>query len=227
MLFGIFAHPDDEAFGPAATLCKLASQDIEVHLICATEGQAGMNPDHVPDLGETRCAEWRKAGKVIGATTMHNLHYEDGKLCNDLYHEIAHKITAIITKEAAKHRAVEISLMTFDPNGLTGHLDHIAMSNITSYVFYTLKSTPPAHVRMGKLLYYCFSETQCPRLSTSYVFMDKGRPKSYLTHTENVRDFVQQKFEAAFCHKSQRHDAAALMSREPELQEHDYFHVRE
>ena len=41
-LVAIFAHPDDEAFGPAGTL-KIYSKTHDIHLICATRGEAGEN----------------------------------------------------------------------------------------------------------------------------------------------------------------------------------------
>jgi len=36
----IFAHPDDEAFGPGGTIAKFAKQR-PVYLICATKGESG------------------------------------------------------------------------------------------------------------------------------------------------------------------------------------------
>ena len=38
----IFAHPDDEAFGPAGTLKKL-SETNDVYILCATKGHEGNN----------------------------------------------------------------------------------------------------------------------------------------------------------------------------------------
>jgi len=41
-IVAIFAHPDDEAFGPAGTLAKFAETNT-VYLLCATKGHAGTN----------------------------------------------------------------------------------------------------------------------------------------------------------------------------------------
>ncbi|MBI2637373.1 MAG: PIG-L family deacetylase, partial [Candidatus Sungbacteria bacterium] len=52
-IVAIFAHPDDEAFGPAGTLAKLALAH-DVYVICATKGEAG----------DKTYAEGRKLGAV-------------------------------------------------------------------------------------------------------------------------------------------------------------------
>ena len=40
-LLGIFAHPDDETFGPGGTLAKYAREGVDVHVAIATDGAAG------------------------------------------------------------------------------------------------------------------------------------------------------------------------------------------
>ena len=40
-LLAVFAHPDDEAFGPGGTLAKYAKEGVEIHLLCATRGERG------------------------------------------------------------------------------------------------------------------------------------------------------------------------------------------
>ncbi|MFZ2494806.1 MAG: PIG-L family deacetylase [Candidatus Saccharimonadales bacterium] len=59
VIFGIFAHPDDEAFGPAGTLIQEVQNGSEVHLITLTAGQAGSNPDNHEDPGAIRLKEWK------------------------------------------------------------------------------------------------------------------------------------------------------------------------
>ncbi len=38
----ILAHPDDESFAAGGTLAKYAHQDVQVILLCATRGEAGI-----------------------------------------------------------------------------------------------------------------------------------------------------------------------------------------
>ncbi|MCB0024964.1 MAG: PIG-L family deacetylase, partial [Caldilinea sp.] len=40
-LLGVFAHPDDESFGPGGTLARYAREGVDVHVIIATDGIAG------------------------------------------------------------------------------------------------------------------------------------------------------------------------------------------
>ena len=58
-LLGIFAHPDDESFGPGGTLARYAAQGANVHVIIATDGIAGSVEDesyreHHQNLAQVR-----------------------------------------------------------------------------------------------------------------------------------------------------------------------------
>ncbi len=57
IIVGIFAHPDDEAFGCSPTLIKEASEGSEIHLITLTAGENGCNPDGHNSLGDIRLEE--------------------------------------------------------------------------------------------------------------------------------------------------------------------------
>ena len=53
-LLAVFAHPDDESFGPGGTLAKYAAEGVEVWLVCGTDGDAGTVDgliERVQDLG--------------------------------------------------------------------------------------------------------------------------------------------------------------------------------
>ena len=88
IIFAIFAHPDDEAFGPSGALLKEVKDGNDLHLITFTNGDAGMNPDNARDLGAVRTQEWDKAGQLFGAKTMHLLGYEDGRLSETPLNEL-------------------------------------------------------------------------------------------------------------------------------------------
>ena len=47
-LLGVFAHPDDESFGPGGTLAKYAREGVEVHVCTVTDGNAGSRDADVP-----------------------------------------------------------------------------------------------------------------------------------------------------------------------------------
>ncbi|HEU4830759.1 MAG TPA: PIG-L family deacetylase, partial [Candidatus Saccharimonadales bacterium] len=108
IIFGIFAHPDDEAFGPAGTLLLETRAGTELHLVTLTAGDAGTNPDNHTDLGKVRLEEWRKAGQLIGASSMHSLKYKDGQLNNLSMIEVGHEIIDLVDKAIDKDPNTEI-----------------------------------------------------------------------------------------------------------------------
>ena len=81
-LLGVFAHPDDETFGPGATLAKYASEGADVHICIATDGAAGTyNPallqaSDYDTLAGLRGAELQCAAQTLGVT-LHRLDYRD------------------------------------------------------------------------------------------------------------------------------------------------------
>ena len=73
VLLGIFAHPDDESFGPGATLARYAAEGADVHVVIATDGIAGSveDPAHVSGhetLAQVRSAELSRAAVALGVT---------------------------------------------------------------------------------------------------------------------------------------------------------------
>lgn len=65
-IVGIFAHPDDETFGPGGTLSKLAQKGQDVYIICATngDGKQGNRKKEIA-LGKQRKKELFFFGKGI------------------------------------------------------------------------------------------------------------------------------------------------------------------
>src|SRR6185312_17447051 len=95
LVVGIFAHPDDETFGPGGTLCKFAEEGNEVYIICATSGETATG---VKDkkLGEERRIELKNSAEILGIKKVFFLDFQDGDLSNNLYHEIASKVEKIL-----------------------------------------------------------------------------------------------------------------------------------
>src|SRR5690606_18675117 len=117
IIFGIFAHPDDEAFGPCGTLLTETRAGAELHMFTLTSGEAGQNPDGAPDLGAVRDAEWRTAAKLIGATSMLNLRMRDGRLNNATMQLASSRILQIVRDTVRSHSTpVEAEIITFEPN---------------------------------------------------------------------------------------------------------------
>jgi LmbE family N-acetylglucosaminyl deacetylase len=203
LLFGIFAHPDDEAFGPGGALIKAVRDGVELHLITLTLGQNGTNPDNVPDLGTVRREEWLKSGQMMGAVGQHELGYTDGRLSNIDMIEIADKIQHIV-HEAIAGRDVQVEFMGLDLNGLTGHIDHIVATRALCLAFYRLKQNDS---RFRSIRLFCLPREQNPTSNTAWIYMEAGRTPEEITETVDAREYHDQIIDIMRVHHSQRGDA--------------------
>lgn len=204
IIFGVFAHPDDEAFGPAGALLHEAKSGNDVHLITLTLGDAGTNPDNVPNLASVREQEWRTAGGLIGAKSMHFLGYRDGQLNNLAMLEIHDKLINLI-KDVTTNTTddVQIELMSMDTNGITGHIDHIVAGRAALYAFYKLKESDP---RITRLRLACMSKSQLPEPNTHWLYMDAGRDDDEIGETSDMRQYHDEIIQIVRTHHSQRGD---------------------
>jgi len=223
IIFGIFAHPDDEAFIVAGTLLKEVRAGSEVHLVCLTDGAAGTNPDNVPNLGEVRLEEWRKAGELLGVTSLHHLGYADGQLNNTALLEITSKLEAIVQATASDPQAI-IEFMAFDLNGLTGHIDHIVASRAAALVFYRRKQND---TRFTRLRLACLPRDLYPTTDTSWLYMEPGRMASEINETIDARDMQSEIIEVIHAHYSQRQDGDAIIQTFGDQLGMNYFIVKE
>jgi LmbE family N-acetylglucosaminyl deacetylase len=144
-LLAVFAHPDDESFGPGGTLARYAAEGVDVHLICATDGEAGvMDEEFVAgdcDPAERRVAELRCAVKQLGLSGLHLLGYRDSGMAGSPdnehpdclaqadVHDVAGQITGYIRELCPQ------VIITFDPMGGYLHPDHIATHRATVTAF--------------------------------------------------------------------------------------------
>lgn len=224
VIFGIFAHPDDEAFGPAGTLLMEAKDGAEIHLITLTLGDAGENPDKIADLLSVREKEWREAGVLIGATHMHSLNYKDGTLNNLAMIEIQAKLLTLIKNVVATLPAEsEYELMSMDLNGITGHIDHIVAGRTASYLFETLKQTD---ARLSKLRLMCVPRSDLYQSNTRWIYQEAGRTDEEIDEVVDARHLKEEIKAIIRTHHSQRKDGQAHLEARGDDLGKDYFIVR-
>ena len=217
VIFGIFAHPDDEAFGPSGTLLKMHEDGFDLHLIVLTDGEAGVNPDNIPNLGEVRLNEWRSAAKLIGAQYTHALHYPDGALETVDTDELDKRVGDIlvgITKDYGE--PIEVSFMTFEPTGLTGHRDHVVAANLTTRLAHTLH----AH----EVWYFCLDKGQAPLEGTAY-YEPRAREDDYITRRIDVSRHLIDKYRVIDAHYTQRGDGKNVKALGDERLSYECFHI--
>ena len=211
IIFAVFAHPDDESFGPSGTLLLETRAGAELHLILLTSGDAGTNPDNLDDLGAVRLQEWQTAGKLMGATGMHYLGYKDGQLNNLAMLEASERIIELMTPiiEAAPTDA-EIELLTNDLNGITGHIDHIVAARTACYVYYTMKQRD---ARFTRIRLTCLPAATMPESNTNWLYMEAGRQADEINETIDARHLRDELIEIIRTHHTQRGDGEEHLAR--------------
>ncbi len=75
------AHPDDETFGPGATLAHYAAAGVRVYYSCATRGEAGSTDPEMlkgyASMGDLRWHELECAARELGLAGVTHLGYRD------------------------------------------------------------------------------------------------------------------------------------------------------
>lgn len=225
IIFGIFAHPDDEAFCVAGTLLREVAEGAKLHLICLTDGcgKHSMNPDNVPDLRETRLNEWHTAGELIGTATQEYFGYADGQLNNDSHIEITEKIEQLV-RSHSQDADNQIEFITLDTNGITGHIDHIVAARSTLLAYYRLKmeGLPVTRVRLA-----CIAEDDFSDLNTGFTLREPGRSASEIDETVDATDYLDKIREVMWAHHSQRSDAEEWMRKLGDKIAINHFIVKE
>lgn len=124
-ILGVWAHPDDEIFSISGIMAAAVQNGQEVICITATRGEKGVQDETrwpAAELAEIRQQELYDAYKLIGIHHHHWLDYKDGE-CNQVNEtEAAGRVAELIKLYQPD------TIMTFGPDGLTGHPDHQAVS---------------------------------------------------------------------------------------------------
>jgi LmbE family N-acetylglucosaminyl deacetylase len=129
----VFAHPDDDVtIGPL--LAHYARAKVEVRLVFATSGQEGVTAHAKIPAGEQLAAvreeEARQAARAYGIPEPFLLKEHDGSLAGMQRHnEVAGRLLEIV------RQVRPWAIITFGPDGLTGHPDHRAISNLVTEIF--------------------------------------------------------------------------------------------
>lgn len=155
-LMAIFAHPDDEVFGSGGTLARYASEGNRVVLVCATRGESGKMTDPeigpVDDIGVLREGELGAACAALGIEAPQLLDYHDSGRQERTRRDDPQALMNIdeLELEAALlpllGRFEPDLLLTFDPHGIYGHIDHLKIHRAATAAFWSagkVQSRPP------------------------------------------------------------------------------------
>jgi len=117
-MLAVFAHPDDESFGSGGTLAKYAHQDVQVVLLCLSRGEAG----------NIRMCELQQAAEHLGIE-VYFLGFSDGELAQLKPETLSEMVACWIDLVQPQ------VILTFGPDGVSGHPDHIAISHMVTLAF--------------------------------------------------------------------------------------------
>ncbi len=226
-----FAHPDDESYGPAGTIARYASEGVKVTLICATRGEASIRLNRIEGgpkrLAELREGELRQASQVLGIKDLRILGYVDGKLSQVDSYEAEGKIVKIIREV---HPQV---VLTFGPDGISGHPDHIAVSQLTTAAFKSSgdRQKYPEHFQEGlapyepQKLYY----TALPKFIAEAMKREDlplfGYQDDQITTIIDITPYLESKMKAIYCHRGQGDYERFVERQNRGLLHREYFHL--
>lgn len=225
LIFAIFAHPDDEAFGPSGTLLLETRAGSQLHLITLTNGGNGMNPDKHPDLGKVRLEEWRRGGELMGATSMHHLGYSDGGLSNNDMITASQQVINLVRSTIDGHsKPYEVEFMTSDLNGISGHIDHIVAARTACFAFYKLREAgvPTTRIRLA-----CIPHEYLPAVNTDWLFMEPGHRREEIDEVVDARLVRNEIIEIMRAHHTQRADGERHILQRGALVGMNYFLVKD
>ncbi len=198
-ILAVFAHPDDEQ-SVSALLARYAKLGHAVYLATITSGQKGVRPHAgIPagdKLGAAREEETRCACKAMGIREPFLLGFQDLEISTPpATDQVRDRLRQII--EQVKPAVV----ITWGPDGLTGHPDHRAASNLATEAFQQRAAL--AH-RPRKLYYFAVPESRFTRPAPPFERRPPGVVNDAFVTTEiDVRAELEMARKALECHKTQ------------------------
>jgi len=126
----LMPHPDDEAVFISGFLKKLTVEAIEIKVITFTTGEKSTLRyalSSTDDLAFIRRKELENSFQVLGVKNFEILSFPDGGLKNKIS-EIKKEVLRQILEYKPSY------VVTLEPDGIYGHLDHIALSGAVSEV---------------------------------------------------------------------------------------------
>jgi LmbE family N-acetylglucosaminyl deacetylase len=139
-LLGLFAHPDDEVFCVGGTLARCAQSGASTAIVSLTRGETGQIRDSKAatrrTLGATRVSEFVRSGEELGADQVECLDLGDGTLVKRSVGEVAAVVRSVIDRFSPD------VVVSFGPDGATGHPDHITSCLATVEAIRTMPAPP-------------------------------------------------------------------------------------
>ena len=244
-LMAVFAHPDDETFGAAGVMAAAVERGVPVTVISATRGEAGESSipglDDPERLGVVRERELREAMRQIGVSDVRLLGYRDSGMAGSPSAEHPLAFVRVPVETAAARLVPHIRsvrphvILTFGPEGLYGHPDHLHMHHIALRAIQV--AADPSHKDRGAsepwqtpVLYFAafpredmlalLDRPNSPlRSLPADARANLGTPRSEITHTIDIKSWADSKRAAIASHRTQTAEGGPLAGIPPEVRE--------
>lgn len=208
VVLGVFAHPDDESLAAGGLLALAADAGATVAVLCVTRGEAadaGADEAARQVFAAQRTRELHEAAAVLGVSHVEVLDHPDGMLP---WVETG-SLEADIHRAIARHSPDVV--ITFGPDGLYWHPDHIAIGERTTAVVAALPppapvlyfvSTPPGQMR-------AVADEAIRRGAPPWLIRGLDAPDAFgalaapPSLVVDVRSAAPRKLAALVCHRSQ------------------------
>ena len=209
----VYAHPDDEIYGVGGSLALHAGSDVQLTVVLATSGEAGRIADpSLADretLGPVRELEDLASWKELGLEPdLRFLRHRDGGLAEVPSAELVGEVLAIFAETSPD------VVVTFGPEGITGHADHIAIGAAATEAFRVARADG-APGTFARLLHGAIPEAGIERLNEllrergldpfdpTQPFMPVGVPDETIGVLVDCSNVYDRKLEALRRHKTQ------------------------
>ena len=200
-ILGVWAHPDDEAFLAAGLLAMAADAGQHVACVTATRGELGTSTPELwtPErLGRLRAWELSASLSILGVREHRWLGHRDGACAAVDPRQGSEEVARVIDETRPD------TIVTFGPEGFTGHPDHAAVSHWTTLA--RQRANPRA-----RLLHVVPTDNFATRfddLNRSFNVFVGGPPTTYPIsgldlHLHLTDDVVDRKVAALRAHASQ------------------------
>jgi LmbE family N-acetylglucosaminyl deacetylase len=242
-LLAVFAHPDDETFGAAGVMAAAVERGLPVTVVSATRGEAGESAipglDDPERLGVVRERELREAMRQIGVSDVRLLGYRDSGMAGSSFAEHPRAFVRVPVETAAARLAAHIRsvrphvIVTFGPEGLYGHPDHLHMHHAALRAVQLAadpasKGHATSEPWQTPALYFAafpredmlalFDRPNSPlRSLPEDARANLGTPRSQITHGISIEPWRDGKRAAIAAHRTQTAEGGPLSGIPPEV----------
>ncbi len=227
-LLAVFAHPEDETFGPAGTLAKYVSEGVQVSLVTAT--RAAKPVSDIVILNDDECFDRDRscACRTSGVRRACFLGYQPGEL---------DKVDESIIEDQLVRLIREIRPQVIVTYGVRGHVDdadHQVISRVTTLAFHDSGDAAkfPHQFREGlgpyapQKLYYCVLPASF--ISRWQIQGLSAVPDERVTTVLDISSHNQAMSKALFCQRSGSTDFIQWMNNHPQLTwDAEYYELAE